>query len=78
MKTIEYMKKNKISYNKISKVINMDVAYVYRVLSRKGNSATSLVKPSEMFLAKLKQNFPGLHDVFIDETSALQSHDHIS
>jgi len=78
MKTIEYMKKNKISYNKISKVINMDVAYVYRVLSRKGNSATKLVKPSEMFLAKLKSNFPGLYVVFLEETSDLQCADHIS
>ena len=78
MKTIEYMKKNKLSFNKISKVLNIDVAYVYRVLSRKGSSATKLVKPSDMFLAKLKSNFPGLYDVFQKETSDLQSADHTS
>lgn len=78
MKTIEYMKKNKLSFNKISKVLNIDVAYVYRVLSRKGSSATKLVKPSDMFLIKLKTNFPGLYDVFQKETSDLQCADHTS
>jgi hypothetical protein len=74
MNTKEYMKINKISFYKLSKILAIDIAYIYRVINFKGNSATKVCRPSERFMAKLKMYFPELHDIFEKEINERSSH----
>lgn len=66
----EYMKNNRISYQKLANELGFDVAYVYRAMNKKGNSTTKLVKPSSRFMGTLKLRFPGLYVIVKEALSS--------
>ena len=62
----EYLKSRKLSYKKISIVLEIDVAHVYRALNGTRNSLGTIVKPSEDFLQKLKKHYPALAKIYLE------------
>lgn len=63
----EYMKKNRLTYQAMAEKMGFNIAYVYRVLNKKGNSSTPLVKPSDKFLGKVKINYPAFYQIVKEE-----------
>lgn len=66
----EYMKKNRISYAKLAKQLEFDVAYVYRVLNKKGNTTAKVVPASNRFLGALKLKHPDLYHIVKEALSS--------
>jgi len=66
----QYMEEKRLSYAKIANILDFDVAYVYRVLNKKGNTHTKHVKPSDKFLTVLKAKLPELYRIVKEELSS--------
>lgn len=64
-----YMKENELTYAEIADTLNMNIAYVYRVLNAKGNSVTKKVKPSSRFMALIKIKYPEFYQIVKEELS---------
>jgi len=70
IKIKKYMEEKRLSYSKIANIVDFDVAYVYRVFNKKGNTHTKLVKPSDKFLTALKAKLPELYRILKEELSS--------